>query len=158
VTNVNFSLNSVAVGTDPVDGINRARFTSGAGGAQYVLVDANNLYYSPIGAYSVTTNYISYANGSRYEIVPYGYTAGAAFALTDNDSNQIPPGAQILIQNDQTHITNSIPVYLNSAASGSPVIIPSGVMASFSWLNGAWAVSSQPVALSPPTNLHAIGP
>lgn len=140
VTNVNFSLNSVAVGTDPVDGINRARFTSGAGRAQYVWVDTNNLYYSPIGAYSVTTNYISYANGSRYEIPPYGYIAGAAFALTDNDSNQIPPGAQILIWNNFGHDNQwyNVPVYLNSACTSRQVIITNGMAATFSWSGSQW--------------------
>jgi hypothetical protein len=156
VASVNFSSNSVAANSDPGDGKNRVRFSSGGGGAQYVLVDTNNLYYSPIYNWSGVTNSISYGNGSRYEII-YGTSAGSAYALSDTDSNQIPPGAQILIQNNNTS-SAPIPVYLNSAASGSPVIIPSGVMASFSWMNGAWAVSSQPVDLSPPTNLHPIGP
>jgi hypothetical protein len=154
VTNVNFSSNSVALGTDPSNGKCRASFSSGAYGGQYALVDVNNLYYSPIYNFGGTKS-ISYGSGSRFEIV-YAYVAGSAYALSDTNASQIPPGAQILIQNDNTS-SASIPVYLNSAASGSPVIIPGGGVASFSWLNGAWAISSQPVILSPPVNFHVIG-
>jgi hypothetical protein len=153
-TNVHFFSNSVAIGFDPGDGKNRASFASGAGGAQYVWVDINNLYYSPIYNFGGTKS-ISYGSGSRYEII-YGYTAGSAYALSDSDSNQIPPGAQILIQNDNTS-SASIPVYLNSACTRGPVIIPAAQAQTFSWANGGWAISSQPVNLSPPGGLHVIG-
>jgi hypothetical protein len=135
-TNIHFYSNSVAIGTDFSDGKYLAHFISGAYSSQYALIDTNNLYYSTLYNFAASTNSISYANGSRYEII-YGYTAGSAYALSDTDSNQIPPGAQMLIQNDNTSSSN-IPIYLNSACTGSPVIITNGTMQCFSWSGSQW--------------------
>jgi len=109
---------------------------SGLYGSPFALIDTNNLYYISIYDNTGITNYISYANGSRFEIV-YAFHAGTVYALTDTNANQIPPGAQILIQNDNWS-SNSIPVYLNSALTSGPINVPFGQTLVASWTNGAW--------------------
>jgi len=129
-------------------------FSSGAYGGQCALVDTNNLYYSTIRDSTATTNYINYATGSRYKATGSFY-AGTIYALTDTNASQIPPGAQILIENDNTS-SASIPVYLNSALSSGPVTVPSGLSRTFQWINGAWQLAlDRP---SPPSGFRVIWP
>ena len=118
-------------------------FSSGSYGGQYGLIGTNNLYYSPIYDLTGQTNYISYANGSRFKVI-YAFNAATVYALTDTNASQIPPGAQILIQNDNSS-SNSIPVYLNSALTSGPIIVPYGQMMVASWTNGVWANNAPPV-------------
>jgi hypothetical protein len=128
-------------------------FSSGSYGGQYVLVDTNNLYYSPIYDSTGKTNYISYANGSRFEVI-YPFHAGTVYALTDTNANQIPAGAQILILNSNTS-SASIPVYLNSALTRGPINVASGQTFIASWTNGVWMSPSivQPIILTGATKL-----
>jgi hypothetical protein len=117
--------------------LKNVRFASGNRGNQFARVSTNNLYWSQIYDLTGKTNYISYANGSRFQII-YGFHAGTVYALCDTNASQIPPGAQMLIVNSNSS-SASIPVYLNSALTGSPVTIASAQTQTFYWTNGVWA-------------------
>jgi hypothetical protein len=123
--------------------------SSGLYGSQYILAETNNLYYTTISDSVGTTNDISYANGSRFKIIN-PFHSGTVYALVDTNASQIPRGAQILIQNDNTS-SASVPVYLNSALTRGPVTVPSGLSRSFQWTNGVWID-----VVGPPSNLHVI--
>jgi hypothetical protein len=128
-------------------------FSSGAGGAQFALVDINNLYATYAQDWAGITNMLDYAGGSEYQT---GHTsANTAYVLQDSDGAQIPPGAEIFLDNSQNSL--SYPVYLNSAKTRGPVTVPSGQTATFQWTNGVWqsAAIVQP-PLAPPTDLHVI--
>jgi len=116
------------------------RFASGTHGGQYALVDTNNLYYSPIYDLTGKTNYVTYAAGSRFEVI-YPFHKGTVYALSDSDSNQIPPGAQIIVINHNSS-SAPIPVYLNSALTGAAAILGSNQTLRASWTNGAWRAVS----------------
>jgi hypothetical protein len=62
-------------------------FSSGSYGGQYGLIGTNNLYYSPIYDLTGQTNYISYANGSRFKVI-YAFNAATVYALTDTNASQ----------------------------------------------------------------------
>jgi hypothetical protein len=127
-------------------------FSTGADGSQFALVDTNNLYYTTISDSVGTTNDISYANGSRFKIIN-PFHSGTVYALVDTNASQMPAGAQILIQNNNTS-SASIPVYLDSALTSGPVMVPNGLSRAFQWTNGAWQLAAVPP--SPPTDLHVI--
>ena len=121
-------------------------FSSGNRGDPFALVDTNNFYYTKIYDLTGITNAISYANGSRFEVI-YAFHPGTVYALTDTNASQIPRGAQMLIQNENSS-SNSIPIYLNSALTRGPVSVDYGQTLITSWTNGVWAVhSSQPPAM-----------
>jgi len=136
-TNIHFFSNDCSsfagVQTNPVV------VNSGFYGSPFSLIDTNNLYYIDIYDNVGITNYISYANGSRFEVV-YPFQAGTVYALTDTNASQIPPGAQILIQNDNSS-SNSIPVYLNSALTRGPVSVGYGQSLTATWSHGIWATN-----------------
>jgi hypothetical protein len=126
-----------------------------AGNAQDLLVQTNNIYYSGLNSYmsSPRTNQVNYSSGSRFEIYQYfAANSGGAYALVDTNASQIPVGAQILIYNDTSDKTN-VPIYLNSGATGSPVMLPYGQTALFYWQDWASAWSTNP-APPPPTNVR----
>jgi len=112
-TNIHFFNNDCSSFTSDPRTFASVAVNSGLYGSPFSLIDTNNLYYIYIYDNVGITNYISYANGSRFMVV-YPFQAGTVYALTDTNASQIPPGAQILIQN-ATWNSNSIPVYLNSA-------------------------------------------
>ena len=158
-TNIHFFSNDCSSfmgnGSTPV------KIISGLYGSPFALIDTNNLYYITIQDLTGITNYISYANGSRFEVIAQ-FVPGTVYALTDTNSSQIPPGAQILVVNNITtnftYQTTSFPLYLNSALTSGPVNVASGQTLTAVWTNGFWMVySSQPVILSPPVNFHVIG-
>jgi hypothetical protein len=120
-----------------------------------VLDSINNIYFSSICDLNGVTNGISYANGSRFEVI-YSFHAGTVYALVDTNASQIPPGAQILIQNDNSS-SATIPVYLNSALTIGPVNVPSGQSLVAMWTNGVW-MSLSPNGPTPPTNVRVIVP
>jgi len=126
-----------------------------AGNAQDLLVQTNNIYYSGLNSYmsSPRTNQVNYSSGSRFEIYQYfAANSGGAYAIVDTNASQIPVGAQILIYNDTSDKTN-VPIYLNSGATGSPVMLPYGQTALFYWQDWASAWSTNP-APPPPTNVR----
>jgi hypothetical protein len=147
---VQFYSNTVATVSDPSNGERRATITSGAYGAEFALVDVNNLYYKPIYDLTGTTNFISYGGGSRYQVV-YPFTSRTRYVLTTTNASQIPDGAQILIQNNNLSGA-AVPVYLNSAMTAGPVSIPPGGSRTFSWTNGVW-LSLSPII--PPANIRS---
>ena len=155
-TNVHFSYNIVETNSDPGNGNRRATVSSGAGRVTYVLVDTNNLYYSPIYDLSGITNIISYSSGSRFEII-YGFYPGTVWSLQDTNSSQMPLGAMIQLYNNNSHSSNET-VYLNSSLSGTPVTVAGGQTALFYWLSWKNAWSTNGAILSgpplPPANLR----
>jgi hypothetical protein len=128
--------------------------------APFVLIDTNNIYYTPVVNLSGNsfngTNHINYVNGSRF-ILSGAVRAGIAFYLVDTNASQIPANAKILFYNNNLE-SLSVPVYLNSSLSGSPVTVTYGQTALFYWLSwkNTWstngAIVSGPPA--PPTNLR----
>jgi hypothetical protein len=128
----------------------RVMFSSGLRGDPFANVLLNNQYYSTLYDLTGTTNFVSYGNGSRYKVI-YGFQPATKYTLVTTNANQIPAGAQILIQNDNTSGA-AIPVYLNSAMTAGPVSIPHRSSRTFSWTNGVW-VSSSPII--PPANIRA---
>jgi hypothetical protein len=142
--------NTVATVADPANGERRATVSSGAYGAEFALVDVNNRYYRPVSGLTSITNFISYAGGARHEII-YAFQALTRYVLVTTNANQIPSGAQILIQNNNTSGSNA-PVWLNSEMSAGPVSIAHGSSRTFSWTNGVW-VSLSPII--PPANIRS---
>ena len=118
-------------------------------GGQCALVDINNNYLSPLYDLVGVTKYVNYGSGSRFEVVN-GFHAGTVYALTDTNASQIPAGAQIIVYNNNTSGSN-VPVYLNSALTGVPIIVASGQTFVASWTNGAW-VNYSGATNSPPAN------
>lgn len=133
------------------DGTWRARVTSGAFGSTCATIELNNLYYSPVYDLTGTNNHLSYAGGSRYEII-YAAQPASKWALVTTNASQIPSGAQILIQNNNTSGTNAV-VFLNSDMTQGPVIVPHGRAATFRWTNGGWQTVTK---MSPPSDLRVI--
>jgi hypothetical protein len=122
----------------------------------YVLIQTNNLYSYPMTIlpnYKWNgTNYISYATGGSYTLSGGNLTSGITFALVDTNASLIPVGAQIKIYNSNS-IPLSVPVYLSSSLSGSPLILKNGQTATFFWQDwaGAWSTNNRP---PPPTNFR----
>lgn len=120
----------------------KAGFTSGASGYQYITVATNTTYHYGIFHFSqVTTDILSYASGPWYQTV---YTTpGDAIVLKDFDGAQIPPGAQMVVDNT----TNGDPsggiyrIYLNSAMSRS-IMTTNGQINVFNWSN-EWVQAGQ---------------
>jgi hypothetical protein len=131
-------------------------FYSGSYGSQYVLVNTNNNYWSRFRDIDgLTTNYISYVGGSRYQLYAAA-VPGHFYALTDTDASQIPAGAQIMINNTTYGSGSSaMPVYLNSSITGSPVILTNGQTGVFYWhpATKTWSTSNKPL---PPSNLGGV--
>jgi hypothetical protein len=125
--------------------------SSGIYGAPYALVDTNNSYYSTIYNFTGTTNPISYANGSRFEII-YGFTPRSAYALVDTNASQMPVGAKIQLYNNNTS-SATVPVYTSSSLQGSPVMVASGQTVTFFWQDwdGTWSTNNKP---PPPTGVR----
>ena len=101
----------------------------------YALVDTSNLYYTWCQSGNPVTNVISYGAGSRY------YTSssvqGTAYLVQNSDSNQIPAGAQILFNNQNSF---NVPLYLNSV-TGARLTVTNGMSVTVNWLNGQWVVA-----------------
>lgn len=131
--------------------------SSGARGGQYALITTNNTYWSRLYDLTANTNVISYANGPRRNII-YRYCSGTKYALMNTNSSQIPAGAQISIKNSTTEYGagTTVPVYLNSALTGIPVMIPKGEVAAFSWNRGAWSLDAPMAAITAPKNLSLV--
>jgi hypothetical protein len=74
----------------------------------------------------------------------------------------MPAGAQIILYNSTTDIGNgnAVPVYLNSSATGEPVVIPNGQTAVFNWTGTTWTNSVSGTGTSPrpvpPTSLRIL--
>ena len=149
-------------------GTKPARFSiDPAGGGIFPLIQTNNLYV-PWSIYwdTVQTNVISYSSGPKQYM---DYVAGGnVFILNDTQSNQIPPGAELDIDNRSNRWTmfygqtnGNIVVYPSQVANIAPVTVPLGFLQTFYWTGSAWsdnAISSQTSSstntVSPPTNLH----
>lgn len=108
-------------------------FLTGADGAQFISIPLNNTYYTLL--YD-QTNYISYGNGSRYKAIS-PINPGAEYVLVTTNANQIPTGAQILVQNSSQN-SAVLPVYLNSQLSGDPDYIASSEYKTYSWNGSSW--------------------
>ncbi len=121
----------------------RVMFSSGLRGDPFANVLLNNQYHSALYDLTGVTNYVSYGNGSRYRII-YGFQPATKYVLTTTNASQIPAGAQILIQNDNTSGSNA-PVFLDSQMTRGPVNIPRGASRTFSWTNGYWQAVFNPI-------------
>jgi hypothetical protein len=145
-TNVHLSNNDFSKVTNSV-----IHFSSGIFGAQYALVDTNNLYYTPISDPTGITNSISYANGSRFQVVN-PFHSGTVYALVDTHASQMPVGAKIQLYNNNSS-SATVPVYLSSSLQGSPVTVASGQTVTFFWQdwNGTWSTNNKP---PPPTGVR----
>ncbi len=143
-TNVHFYSNSFTTNAS-------VAVSSGLYGAEFARMDLSNDYWTALAANGGTTNHVSYATGSRYRINT-SYNANTRFALVTTNASQIPSGAQILIQNNNTSGTNAM-VFLNSEMTQGPVIVPHGRAATFRWSNGGWQTVTK---MSPPSDLRVI--
>ena len=152
---------------NPVQGYKRFNFCVREYGQPLVLMQTNNDIWGRIaGITPNSTNFVSYANGTRFQVI-YKLQSNAVFALTDTNAATIPAGAQILIWNttlnsDNSTGTNSVQVYLDSSATGQAVSVPAQAVTVFNWNGSAWqtnAVNSNNSAtnsesLNPPTLLR----
>jgi PKD repeat protein len=114
---------------------------SGAYGYPYVTVDANDVYTERIGNFTGTpqTNVFSYGNGPRHQTIQS--MSGDAFVLSDSDSNQIPPTAQMVLDNSVNGGTGSYNLYLNSAMTRS-INVTNGEVVTASWVGGKWITTT----------------
>jgi hypothetical protein len=146
--------NSVTTMNDGINGNNRAQFTSGGAGSMFALVDVNNLYWTPMYDLSGKTNFFSYANGSKFQVV-YKYHAGTVYALTDTNGAQISIGAQMMIWNttQDNGEGTTFPLYLNSKLTGIPLMVVGGEKVLVRWNGSKWILPS--TSLAPPLNFKA---
>jgi len=112
----------------------------------YAVVNTDNVYYTYLQSGTLTPNILSYGNGSRY------YTSssinGSSYVLQNSDASQIPAGAQVLFNNQNSF---NVPLYLNST-SGPQLIVTNGTAVTVNWVNNQWVypgVSSNGVPASP---------
>jgi hypothetical protein len=124
--------------------------SSGGAGSQFALIDTNNDYWANIYDNIGVTNYISYANGSKFQII-YAYKPGTVWALVDTNGSQIPSGAQMLILNNASQNQSNEPIYLDTAMTKGPISLPYGQTLLASWTNGAW-VNMTGATNPPPAN------
>ena len=134
VTNILFVNNNFLPSDSNPDG--GASLSSGAFGAQYVTMETNTIYWNPVRhGGGPTTNIFSYGGG------PWHQTAltvpGDVFVLKDSDSSQIPPGAQMVLDNTTNVGGNNgiYTIYLNSAMTRSQMTT-NGQINVFNWMPG----------------------
>lgn len=127
-TNVHFYANSFTTNAS-------VAVTSGLYGAEFAKMDLSNDYWTGLAANGGGTNYISYANGSRYRINT-SYNPNTKFALVTTNASQIPSGSAMLIQNNNTSGTNAV-VYVDSAMSRAE-LIPASESKTFYWSGSQW--------------------
>ena len=124
-------------------------------GGQYFFDDPSddfppNLNYGSAG----TSNIITYALGMRHQL--WTSLTNAVFVLDDTQPQRIPPGAQLAILNTSAF---PVPVYLSTAMTGVPIMLPKGSTATCDWNNAAWKLARLVSAdLGPPTNLRVLPP
>jgi hypothetical protein len=115
--------------------VNEVYFASGANDSQYVTVETNNIYRRVIYNFaSPVTNILSYSHGPRYQTTHDA--AGDVYVLSDSDSNQLPPAAQMVIDNS-TNSGASYTLYLNSAMTRSNSVA-NGQIQAYYWSGKAW--------------------
>lgn len=104
----------------------------------YAFIATNNNYwaYQLCDGGAGTNVNISYGGGPM-ELLTYHYSTNVTFELSDADSNSIPAGAQLVVTNGNWSNAN-IPIWLNSARTLGPIIIPWGKVMVFDWTNGRW--------------------
>jgi len=136
-TNVTFHHNVAGGG-------NGGGIIAGSGGAQYILIQTNNLYWTRIRDThgSGITNYIDYSSGNRWQIW-YAILPHTAYALVDTDASLIPPGAQMIISNG-AYGAPSIPLYLDSALTVGPISVATGQTIVLNWNGSAWVTNGTP--------------
>lgn len=159
MTNVQIFSNTVASQpNEGIDGNNVVHITRYASDALFALIQTNNFYWTPIYDQTGKTNYINYADGSRFQVV-YSVNPNTVYALVETNASLIPEGAQILINNSCT--ANSglgqgdfFPVYLNHSLTGNPVIMTQGQVQAFYWnkIRGGYAWMTN--RMIPPLNLR----
>jgi hypothetical protein len=117
----------------------------------FIFIPTNNLYYGSLANVFQGTNALNYAGGCKYKLFTFA-AGGFTLKLVDTDSNQIPAGAMILFDNENTSLI-PVPVYLNSSMQGSPIVVSHGQTATFFWQpwNNVWSTNNQP---PPPTNFR----
>jgi hypothetical protein len=118
-------------------------FATEAAGAPCIQIPTNNIYWSGLRDPGGTTNILSYANGSRYQIW-YSLAKNSVWALSVADSNQIPVGAQIMLDNENWSGTTAN-LYLNDSMTMGPIPIPSGQAPAFTWDGARWIPSGTPI-------------
>lgn len=129
---------------------------SGAYGSPYVNFGTNNniwgfpLFDNPDKP--SRTNGVSYGQGSLFHLGS-AYT-NSVFYVSDSDSNQIPAGAQIVI-NSTCNNGFASPLYLNSAVSGVPLMVTNGQTVVLNWSGSQWTADNSSTKLPPPFNLQA---
>ena len=147
-TNVTFYSNDISGVTGGV-----VSFSSGQYGSQYALVGTNNNYWGHFFTSNGSINALSYGGGSRWKCSEPYYNK-SLYTLCDSDSSQIPAGAQILITN-ATSNASAIPIYLNSALTRGPVILPYRKALCFYWSKSGWQTNSTLNQLLPPANFRS---
>jgi hypothetical protein len=134
--------------TQTGNGSENVSWSSGAYNAQYVTVDANNVYYSITYNFTGTpvTNVMTYGGGPRLQTTHS--TAGDTFVLSDSDSNQIPPTAQMVLDNSANGGVGSYKLFLNSAMTRS-INVTNGEIVTASWTGSSWSASGSGTPTSP---------
>lgn len=119
----------------------------------YATINPNNLYYTWFQS-GITTNVISYGSGCRW------YTSnsskGCAFVIANTNANEIPAGAQMLFDNQNTF---NVPVYLNSV-NGAKLIVTNGTAVTVNWSNNQWVYagsSTLPIVSTISANVLNLG-
>lgn len=140
VTNILFMDNNF---NPPVGVSSKMGWTSGAYGYQYITVETNTVYPYHIFNFSeVITNTLSYGGGPWYQTL---YTTlGDAIVLSDSDSNQIPVGAQMVLDNTTNAGTGNgvYPIYPSNTQNYPPVWSTNGMLVAFTWSGSRWTNSA----------------
>jgi len=145
-TNISFTGNNLSF-------FHAYAFTSASLNNPYAFVNTNNLYAVGIltdGELGYT-NKITYAGGSRYNLV-YPYSTNLVIYLDDTHPGSIPIGAQILFMNNTSN-AKSVPIYPSSNLQITPIMVPYGQTLTFYWQPwaSAWSTNNKP---PPPTGVR----
>ncbi len=129
-------------------------------GIPYVLVETNNVY-TPQGLYlpNLATNTVSYANGPK--CVLGTVKTGNLFVLDDTNTNQIPAGAWLCLDNRNNQwpqngygggdMSGNVMVYPSRLMTNS-LVLSNGSAITFYWNGGSWVTNR----LSPPANFRLL--
>jgi len=142
-TNVVFS-NNVAAGVSfSLYGANHA--------GQWFKDDLSNLFpfFNTTGT-NGGRNILTYEYGMRQQVSPSA--PGVLFAIDDSQPYMIPPGAEMVVEN-QNYGNYSATLYASDSVAVSPVSMTNGETVTFYWTGAIWTTNTNPVIQVTPGSL-----